>query len=329
MPNLPPLPASLLRRHSRSRDGRLWLEALPNYFNELLDLWQLTPDLPDGIEPWSGFTGIVIPVTRNDGGKAALKLAFPYEEVLLEPLALTLWDGKGMVELLENDPQRTAILLQRLDATTSLQQLPIDQAVSHWGKVMRHLSIEPDRRQGWDRIPHVAALAEQFTDELPQRWEELNRPFPRWLLEAALEVCQRRGAVGRRESHDVLVHGDLHFMNILQEIDGQSFMAIDPQAKIGDAEFAVAPCLWNRLEDLPRHNSEAALRQRASDLCAAANLDEEVALEWSVVREVENALDYLASNDVDDAQRSLWVASSLVGRTLPGLPQAHELQRLG
>ena len=34
--------------------------------------------------------------------------------------------------------------------------------------------------------------------ELPESWEQLGRPFPRWLLEAALEVCQTRGAVGRR-----------------------------------------------------------------------------------------------------------------------------------
>ncbi|MCC2661146.1 MAG: streptomycin 6-kinase, partial [Arthrobacter sp.] len=45
---------------------------------------------------------------------------------------------------------------------------------------------------------HIAARAEQWSDDLPADWEQLGRPFPRWLLDAALEVCQTRGAVGRR-----------------------------------------------------------------------------------------------------------------------------------
>ena len=64
----------------------------------------------------------------------------------------------------------------------------------------------------------MAARAEQWSDELPESWERLGRPFPRWLLEAALEVCQTRGAVGRRSGNDVLVHTDLHYLNILARL---------------------------------------------------------------------------------------------------------------
>ncbi|MEO6529603.1 MAG: aminoglycoside resistance protein, partial [Specibacter sp.] len=60
-----------------------------------------------------------------------------------------------------------------------------------------------------------------------------------------------------------------------------------------------------------------------------AGLDEDLAVQWSVVREVENALCYLEEpGHGDDAVRSLWVASTLAGKTLPGLPDAHQLKAL-
>ena len=45
-----------------------------------------------------------------------------------------------------------------------------------------------------------------------------------------------------------------------------------------------------------------------------------------VAREVENALSYASKpRHGGDLARSLWVASTLAGRTLPGLPAAADL----
>ncbi len=168
-----------------------------------------------------------------------------------------------------------------------------------------------------------------WTDTLPADWDRLGQPFDRWLLECALEVCQVRGAVGRRSECDVLVHSDLHYLNILPrmastgaiaEPTAASYLAIDPKPVIGDAEFAVAPMLWNRIRDLFPGDPAGHLRQRCSDLAAAAGLDPLLARDWSVVREVQNALTAVEAGNRDAAQRSLWVASTLLRRTLPELP---------
>jgi streptomycin 6-kinase len=175
---------------------------------------------------------------------------------------------------------------------------------------------------------------------LPESWERLGRPFPRWLLEAALEVCQTRGAVGRRAGRDVLVHADLHYLNILarpgnEELYGGrgqagGWAAIDPQPMVGEAEFAVAPLLWNRIRELPRADPEQGLRDRCRDFSMSAGLDPEVARQWSLAREVENALWYASKPRHDaDLARSLWVASTLAGLTLPDLPAPHELPAPG
>ncbi len=316
-------------------EGRTWLGKLPNLIDYALWQWDLSVDLPQGSVPWHGHTGIVIPVLTRDGDLAALKIAFPHDEAVWEPLALRLWDGQGSVRLLKSDEAMSAVLLERLDSTRTLHKLPMEEAVNHWGGVLRELSIRPDARQAWQHIPQISATAERYCDELPQRWSDLEEPFERWLLEAALEVCQTRGVVSpQSNASDVLVHTDLHFMNILArpasgEPTSSKYVAIDPQVQVGDAEFALAPCLWNRLRDLPERNAEAGLRRRALEMAQAAGLDEGLALQWSIVREVENALSYLEEyGRGGDAQRSLWVASTLAGKTLSGLPRAHELPEL-
>jgi streptomycin 6-kinase len=337
-----PIPADLEARYSRSSAGRAWLASLPGLLLGRMEHWDLEADLAPGVPPWNGHGGIVLPVRLNDGTPAALKIAFPHDEARLERHALALWGGQGAVRMLESDAGTCAMLLERLEAGHSLQDVPMDDAVPVWGGLMRQLSLVPDDRPQWQEFGQIAGRAEQWSDDLPADWEQQGRPFPRWLLEAALEVCQTRGAVGRRSGRDVLVHTDFHFLNILARPSshealtggtdghGSGFAAIDPQPMIGEPEFAVAPLLWNRLGDLPRSDPQAGLRRRCRDFSAAAGLDAEVARQWGIAREVENALAYAAwPQHQGDLARSLWVASTLAGRTLDGLPAAHDLPEPG
>ncbi|PTT68969.1 aminoglycoside resistance protein, partial [Arthrobacter sp. HMWF013] len=72
------------------------------------------------------------------------------------------------------------------------------------------------------------------------------------------------------------------------------------------------------------------LRQRCTDFSSAAGLDAEAARQWAIAREVENALQYASlPRHQGDLARSLWVASTLAGRTLEGLPGAHDLPEPG
>ncbi|MFJ6538277.1 aminoglycoside phosphotransferase family protein [Paenarthrobacter sp. NPDC091711] len=326
-----PIPGDLHARYNRDSAGRDWLASLPGLISEALERWELSVDLAPGGEPWNGHGALVVPVVQGDT-PAALKIAFPHEEALVERYALALWNGHGAVRLLASDDASCSMLLERLDASRWLQDAPLDEARDAWGDIMRKLSIQPDLRGEWRALDHVAATAERWSDELPAEWDHLDRPFPRWLLEAALEVCQTRGAVGRRSGTDVLVHTDLHFMNILATPDAKKpslrgdYLAIDPQPQIGEAEFAVAPILWNRIHDLPRTDPEAALLERCHDFSRAAGLDPEIARQWSIAREVQNALWYAAKpRHAGDLARSLWVASTLAGSTLDSLPRAHDL----
>jgi streptomycin 6-kinase len=205
-----PIPPDLSRRYSGTAPGRSWLASLPRLMDRCLEQWHLALDFAPGCPPWHGHGAIVVPVRRRNSGagtpeSAVLKIAYPYEEAIVERHALTLWAGDGAVRLLAADAGAGALLLERLDAARSLQDVPLDSAAPVWGALMRRLSLVPDGRPEWREFGHIAARAEQWSDELPENWALLGRPFPRWLLEAALEVCQTRGAVGRRSGTDVLV----------------------------------------------------------------------------------------------------------------------------
>lgn len=318
------VPADLVTRYSRTPMGRAWLASLPERLERALCRWELDPDPDAG--PWSGFGALVVAVRRG-GEPLVLKLAYPNEETASEAVALRLWSGRGAVRLITDDGDGS-LLLERLDAGRRLQEVPFPEACAVWGGIMRTLAIPEDDRPDWAALERLDARAEHWSDELPERWERLERPFPRWLLEEALDVCATRGTVGRRGGRDVLVHTDLHGMNVLGDLDG-GFRAIDPQAAVGEAEFAVAPMLWNRLPELRRPDAVDALLDRCSELAAAAGLDAEAARAWAVLREVENALWYAAKpGHRGDLERSLWVASALCCRLLPGLPSPSELKRL-
>ena len=80
-------------------------------------------------------------------------------------------------------------------------------AVPVWGGLMRQLSLVPDDRPRWQEFDQIARGPNSGA-MISGGLGTAGPAFPRWLLEAALEVCQTRGAVGRRSGRDVLVHTD-------------------------------------------------------------------------------------------------------------------------
>lgn len=326
------LPSALVRSARALPSGHGWLNRWRDLVRTALTEWGLTIDLPGSTLPWVGSAALVVPVRRADESLAVLKITIPHEEAFPEPDALALWGGRGAVRLLEASRDDYVLLLERLDGDRSLAGVPLEETAAVWGGLIRELALTPDNGELWRDIPSVAAQAEMWTDTMPADWELLGRPFDRWLLECALEVCQVRGAVGRRSEQDVLVHSDLHYLNILPRLGTDAagtagYLAIDPKPVVGDAEFAVAPMLWNRIADLFPGDPEGHLRERCSDLAFAAGLDPLLARDWAVVREVQNALSAVEGGNRDGAQRSLWVASTLLRRTLPELPAAADLAR--
>ncbi|MGG5753395.1 aminoglycoside phosphotransferase family protein [Zafaria sp. Z1313] len=323
LPDPHALPAVLRRNALRLRGGRSWLDALPDHFRALLERWRLVHD-PADAPWWAGHAGVVVPVRDAAGTPLALKVSLPEEDLRAEAWALRAWGGRGAVGLVQDDGG-FSLLLERLVPGPGLGLLPVEESVPVWGGIVRTLAVGEE--DGWPRFERTSDVAERLGDGLPQDWFELDRPVPRALLQAALERCQERGTLALRGGRPVLVHGDLHYFNVLARPAG-GFAAIDPQPYLGDAEFSVLPMLHNRLAELPARNQGPALEARMRALCAAAGLDVERARGWSIARAVEDVLWFTRHGLPGDAERSLWVATALAGLPLDNLPRAEQLAPL-
>jgi streptomycin 6-kinase len=120
-----------------SVEGRAWIAALPALVDRLCRRWRL--QVEDGLAA-RGYHGVVVPVSRGDE-RCVLKLTWPAERTVDEARALTAWRGNGAVFLLDADPQAGAQLLERLDATRTLDSLDLRAAAQVTGRLLRRLAI--------------------------------------------------------------------------------------------------------------------------------------------------------------------------------------------
>lgn len=252
--------------------GDAWLRRLPGMLADLLTEWSL---VPDG-EVRSGASAVVAPV-RTTTGPAVLKVNWPHHEALTEHLGLRHWDGRGSVRLLRADPRRFALLLERLDPSTDLQSVPIDEACATIGDLLAQL-----RSPALPQAPTLSAYAAR----------QLAKPAPVEVPRRFVEQARRLAADLTADDDDAyLLHTDLHYENVLRATR-QPWLAIDPKPVSGDRAFEIAPALWNRAEELGTGSSVRwNLRRRLEIVCEHAGIDEDRAKAWTIVREVDNAAD--------------------------------------
>jgi streptomycin 6-kinase len=249
--------------------ARQWLAGLPVLAERLLATWDLTVDGA----PMHGAASLVVPV-RAAGGPAVLKLPWPHEEATHEALALSIWDGAGAVRLLAHDPPSWALLLERLDASRSLTDAPLDEAVAVLAGLIRRLDrpAPPGMRTQRD-------VAARWAREIPAENRAAGSPVPGRLVDRAVRYCaELAAAAGNR-----LVNEDLHYANVLRGTR-EPWLAIDPKPIAGDHEFGLIPLLWNRF-------SAADIVPRLDTVVRLAGLDPDLARRWTFLRAVDTWLE--------------------------------------
>jgi streptomycin 6-kinase len=275
------VPASLVTLlRGRPAEGYLsgddWLDRLPGLVHESLSRWDLTPDG----KAMHGVCALVLPVRRTTGEAAVLKVGWPHPEARHEHLALQLWGGRGAVRLLAADPASWAMLLERLDPDRDLHAVPVDEACAVIGGLLRQL----DR----PATPQLASLT-GAVDRLVAALASPPPGIPRRFVEQALSLAPDLVRDGRADAR--MVHTDLHYANVLAG-QRQPWLAIDPKPLAAEPAFAVAPALWNRWEEaVAGHDVRGALRRRLAVICEHGGIDEDRARAWTIVREVQNALE--------------------------------------
>ena len=114
-------------------------------------------------------------------------------------------------------------------------------------------------------------------------WEELGRPCSEKTVDHAL-ACAVRRAQAHRDERAVLVHGDVHQLNALQDDGG--FKLIDPDGLLAEAEYDLG--VFMRGDPVELLGGDPAGRARW--LAARTGLDLVAIWEWGVVERLSTGL---------------------------------------
>ena len=272
------IPPVLQAQRARGVDWAAWLDVLPRRTADLLSEWELTQVAVSR----HGFASLVLPVVDADGRGAALKVAFDGDdESEHEALALQRWSGKGAVRLQRADPRRRALLMDWLPGGDLTDAWDI-QACEVVGDLYARLHVP-----ALPQLRSVSSYVTRWLDELAGLGRDV--PIPRRHVDQALALG--RDLLAPHDGTDVVVHGDLHYANVMADAAG-TWLAIDPKPMRGDPAYEPAPMLWNRIDELessPSQTLREGLRRRFHTLVDMAGLDESRARDWVIVRMVINA----------------------------------------
>jgi len=289
------VPASFLRHAGRGAGWATWLDALPRLMDDLLEEWLLTVDGA----PTHGYAAIVVPVRTGAGEPAVLKVGWPHWEAEHEHLAA--------------DPRRFALLLERLHPE-DLGDLWDVEACEVVGDLYRRLHVPAP-----PQLVTLSSCVQRWADELAAL--PRDAPLPRRLVEQAISLGRRLAADEATDGR--LLHTDLHYENVLAG-DREPWLAIDPKPLSGDPHYEVAPLLWNRWDELAAPGGPGVrrgVRTRFHAVVDAADLDEDRARDWVVVRMLCNALWRLQdppgtmrlTSDEDHLTRCVTIAKAVQG----------------
>ena len=213
--------------------GKIWLNELPQLVSETsskLDLRDLK-EVPNLTYNYvlSGF---------QDGNHIILKLGLDNEGLKQEAFALKCFAGCGAVKVLAEDEDM--LLLERAVPGMSLKEyFPTKEKESieiACGviKKLHQASISAAHN-----FPHI----KDWLTALDKDW-----PIPDGYLQKARKL---RDELLQTSKPDVLLHGDLHHDNILQ--NDEDWLVIDPKGVIGEPAYEVAAFIRNPIPELLNH----------------------------------------------------------------------------
>jgi streptomycin 6-kinase len=235
-------------------EGAAWLERLPQLIEECATAWALEVGTPFG-----GNIAYVARARRAGGERVVLKINFPDHESEHEAAALEHY-GPNAAGVLEHDPERRALLLERVEPGLPL---PDDEAESVLPGLFTAVWREPAPGHPFRELRDAAA---RWAVAIPAAWERAGRPFERGLVDEAVATLE---ALGPTQPEEVVVHQDLHGGNVLRG-SRAPWLVIDPKPLVGERAFDLVA--------LARNIPDRELVRR---IARAAGVDAERALAWA------------------------------------------------
>ncbi|MFF7332450.1 aminoglycoside phosphotransferase family protein [Streptomyces sp. NPDC008150] len=294
-------PPRLVRALAESApDGDDWLEKLPEAARQAVELSGSTAER---VQVPGGRSSLVVLVRRADGSPAVLKLAPGRARPESERAALTTWDGRGAVRLLDPAPGEGALLLERLHPDVSVRSLPEARALLEAADTLRRLWVEPPPGCAFETVEgrtgrQAAAMTASAAAD----------PSLAPLVDAALAA--RAELLAAPPEHRLL-HGTFRQSKVLAG-DRMPWLAVGPDPVVGEHAFDLARLVRDRVEDLIAVSSGASTtRRRVKRLAESLDVDQERLRGWTLFRAVESGVRALRVGRPQDAELLLEFAGWL------------------
>ncbi len=216
-------------------------------------------------------------LTGFQGSKAViLKLGLDIDGFKREAAALMAFSGFGVVAVLS---ENTGLLLLEcaVPGVSLKSYFPEndDEAINITVNVIKRLNKAPIPNT--HAFPHV----KDWLLALDEDWA-----IPEAYLQKARKLRdQLSKTAGTNAGTNVLLHGDLHHDNILQNDD--DWVVIDPKGVIGEPAYEVAAFIRNPIPELLNHADETKIiRNRITRFAEALKLSECRIIDWCFVQAV-------------------------------------------
>ena len=240
------LPEQLIANCRKVPERQEWLLSLPAMLEELTSRWSLRIDAPfDNANVTCSWVAAVL---RADGAPAVLKLGMPHMEGADEIHGLRFWNGDPTVQLLEEDDELGAMLLERCIPGYMLRSDPEEKQDLVIAALLKRLWRRSTLLNGIHAFRHLSELLNlwrQETLDQAQHWPDAG------LVREGLQILQ---ALGKPAPADILLATDLHAGNVLRS-QREPWLVIDPKPFVGDPAYDVVQHLHNceaRLHADPR-----------------------------------------------------------------------------
>jgi len=210
--------------------GRLWLSQLPKIISRISEKYRLSE-----LKTVHNLSYNYVLSGLQSSQPIILKIGLDIDGLHQEAKALDSFAGFGVIKLLEQE--NDMLLLERAVSGISLKSyFPTRemQAIKIACDVMQRLHLAPLPKT--NRFPNIKDLLSIIDKKssIQDNYIQKARHLRDHLLSTSLEP--------------VLLHGDLHHDNILQ--NGYDFLAIDPKGVIGEPVFDVAAFIRNPIPEL-------------------------------------------------------------------------------
>lgn len=247
--------------------GRQWLDHLPNHVAQLANIYGLS-----NLKAVNNLSYNYVLSGFQGAQPIILKLGLDIDGFKREAAALMAFEGFGVVQIFSENTG--LLILECVVPGMSLKSYfpeKDDEAINITENVIKRLHKAPI--PSTHEFPHIKDWLEALDGDLE---------IPVQTLQKARKI---RDKLLKTAEPDVLLHGDLHHDNILQ--NGDEWLVIDPKGVIGEPAYEVAAFIRNPIPELLNHSDAPnIIHNRVTRFAELFELPSQRILDWCFVESV-------------------------------------------